>query len=235
MKDLQAKVAETTAELGVAFDGDGDRAMFVDETGALIPADFVTALFAQEILRREPGATVLFDLRSSWVCKETVEQNGGAPGMTRVGHSFIKAQMREKKAAFAGELSGHFYFRDMHYTDNAEMAMLTLLTLLSKSKKKLSELIKPFHRYYASGEINFEVDDAQATLARMEAAFKPQVKEVLHLDGLSLVADDWWANIRASNTEPVVRLNMEAKTQGRRDAMLAALKKTIGGKPAKGH
>jgi len=155
--------------------------------------------------------------------------------MCRVGHSFINAMMREKKAIFAGELSGHFYFRDLHYTDNAEMAMLGVLSLLSKTGKKLSELVKPLKRYAATGELNFVVDDAKAAMARVEAAFKERGGEVIRLDGLSLHFKDWWCNVRASNTEPVLRLNLEADTPALRDKMRAEVEKAIGGAKAAGH
>lgn len=235
MRDLAAKVRETGADLGVAFDGDGDRSMYVDEQGNIIPADFVTALLAGEMLERNPGATIFYDLRSSWVVKEEIERLGGKPMMCRVGHSFIKAMMREEKAVFAGELSGHFYFRDLHYTDNAEMAMLAVLSIVSKRGKELSELIQPFRRYFATGEINFVVDNAKAAMARVEENCKAGAKEVLHLDGLSLIFEDWWCNVRASNTEPVLRLNLEAKTAAVRDEKRAMVEKAIGGKPAAGH
>ena len=235
MADLREKVAGSNADLGVAFDGDGDRAMFTDENGEIIPADFVTALFAMEMLEREPGAVILYDLRSSRVVAREIEARGGVGGMTRVGHSFIKARMRECKAIFAGELSGHFYFRDLHYTDNAEMAMLTMLALMSKSGKKLSELVAPLKRFHASGERNYVVDDAAAALARVEDAFAPEVDEVKKLDGLSLIAPTWWANIRSSNTEPVVRLNLEGESERERDALLERIEQLIGGKPAAGH
>ncbi len=234
MKDLVAKVKEVGADLGVAFDGDGDRSMYVDELGNLIPADFVTALLAGEMLSMDPGATIYYDLRSSKVVAEEIERLGGVAKMSRVGHSFIKAQMREDKAIFAGELSGHFYFRDLHYTDNAEMAMLSVLNVISKSGKKLSELIAPFHKYFASGEINFIVDDANQTMEKVEAQYKEQAKQVFHLDGLSMYFDGYWFNIRASNTEPVLRLNLEADTAELRAKALAEVEKAIGGRPEEG-
>lgn len=234
MRDLMAKVKEVGADLGVAFDGDGDRSMYVDEKGQMIPADFVTALLSGEMLSMDPGATILYDLRSSKVCKEEIESKGGVAMMSRVGHSFIKQMMREHKAIFAGELSGHFYFRDLHYTDNAEMAMLSVLNCVSKSGKKLSELIAPFHKYFATGEINFIVDDTQKAIEKVEAEYKDSAKEIFHLDGLSMYFDDYWFNIRASNTEPVLRLNLEADTAAIRDEAKAKVEKAIGGKPADG-
>jgi phosphomannomutase len=234
MRDLVAKVKESGADLGVAFDGDGDRSMYVDEQGNIIPADFITALLAGEMLSMEPGATIFYDLRSSKVVKEEIERLGGVAKMCRVGHSFIKAMMREDKAIFAGELSGHFYFRDLHYTDNAEMAMLSVLNVLSKSGKKLSELVAPFKKYFATGEINFVVDDTAKILEKVEKQYKASAREVFHLDGLSMYFDDYWFNIRASNTEPVLRLNLEADTAEIRDRARAEVEKAIGGKLADG-
>lgn len=234
MRDLAAKVKEVGADLGVAFDGDGDRSMYVDELGNLIPADFITALLAGEMLAMEPGATIFYDLRSSKVVREEIERLGGVAKMCRVGHSFIKAMMREDKAIFAGELSGHFYFRDLHYTDNAEMAMLAVLNTVSKSGKKLSELIAPFHKYFATGEINFTVADTAKTLKKVENEYKASAKNAYHLDGLSMEFDDYWFNIRASNTEPVLRLNLEADTAEKRDSARLAVEKAIGGKLADG-
>ncbi len=234
VRDLVAKVREVGADLGVAFDGDGDRSMYIDEKGGIIPADFVTALLANEMLAMEPGATIFYDLRSSKVCREEIERLGGVAKMSRVGHSFIKAMMREEKAIFAGELSGHFYFRDLHYTDNAEMAMLSVLNVVSKSGKKLSELIAPFKKYFATGEINFVVDDAMKVVKKVEAEFTPKAKEVFHLDGLSMYFDGYWFNIRASNTEPVLRLNLEADTAAIRETAKAEIEKAIGGKLADG-
>ncbi|MCX7934695.1 MAG: phosphomannomutase/phosphoglucomutase [Planctomycetota bacterium] len=234
LRDLIRAIREKSADLGVAFDGDGDRCCFVDETGEPVPADFITALLAREVLSREPGATVLYDLRSSWVCKEEIERLGGCALMSRVGHSYIKEMMRKHRAAFAGELSGHFYFRDLHYTDNAEMAMLMVLAVLSREKKRLSELVAPLRRYFATGEINFTVADKDKSLAAVEAALAAG-GEVIRLDGLSLVHRDWWCNVRPSNTEPVLRLNLEARTAALRDEMRQRVEKAIGGKPADGH
>jgi phosphomannomutase len=227
VQDLIARVKETGADLGVALDGDGDRSIYVDERGNLIPCDALTALIAAEMLEREPGATIIFDLRSSWIVAEEIERLGGTPIKSRVGHSYIKATMREHNAVFAGELSGHFYFRDIHYTDNAEMAMLTVLTLMSKTGKPISELLAPYRKYYATGEINFEVQDKDTCLRAVEEAFGEGAKEVLHLDGLSIEHEDWWCNVRPSNTEPVLRLNLEARTPEFRDAMREKVEATI--------
>lgn len=235
MRDLVAKVREVGADVGVAFDGDGDRSMYVDERGNLISADFVTGLLSREMLEREPGATIYYDLRSSKVVREEIERLGGVAKMCRVGHSFIKAAMREDRAIFAGELSGHFYFRDLHYTDNAEMATISVLNVVSKSGGRLSELVAPYRKYFATGEINFIVDEPAKTLETMEARFKARAGEISRLDGLSMYFTDYWFNIRASNTEPVLRLNLEADTAERRDSVRAEIETAIGGKPADGH
>ncbi len=234
VRDLVQKVKETGADLGVAFDGDGDRSMYIDEQGGIIPADMITALLAGEMLARDPGATIYYDLRSSKVVKEEIERLGGVAKMSRVGHSFIKAQMREDNAIFAGELSGHFYFRELHFTDNAEMAMISVLSVISKSGKKLSELIAPYKKYFATGEINFVVDNTDATMKKVEEEYTASAKDVFHLDGLSMYFDKYWFNIRASNTEPVLRLNLEADDAATRDAAKAAVEKAIGGKLADG-
>ena len=233
MADLQAQVKKTQADLGVAFDGDGDRMMFVDERGELVPGDHVTALLAGELLAQAPGSTVIYDLRSSWVVRDEILRLGGTPLESRVGHSFIKQSMRRTGAVFAGELSGHFYFRDAFYTDNAELAMLTLLRVLGHSGKPLSELMRPLGRYHATGEVNFEVDDKDACLARLIASFPGA--ELGRLDGLTLRFADWWCNVRPSNTEPVLRLNLEARTAAQRDAMRQRVAEVIGGRPAPGH
>lgn len=219
MHDLQQKMRSIRADLGVAFDGDGDRSMYVDETGEIVPCDVITAMLAGEMLERDPGGTIIYDLRSSWITAEEIARLGGKPVMSRVGHSFIKATMRKHDAIFAGELSGHFYFRDIYYTDNAEMAMLAVLTLMSKTGKKLSELAAPYRKYFATGELNFHVDDKDARMQAVKDAFGDDAKEILTLDGLSVIHEDWWCNVRPSNTEPVLRLNLEARTSELRDRM----------------
>jgi phosphomannomutase len=226
MRDLQAAVREHRADLGIAFDGDGDRVMFVDERQGLVSSDRITALFAGHFLAQAPGSTIIYDLRSSWVVRDEIQRHGGTPLESRVGHSFIKQSMRKTSAVFAGELSGHFYFRDAFYTDNGELAMLTLLSLLSQRGEPLSQLLSPFDRYFATGELNFEVADKQTCLARLQAEFKDA--EVSHLDGVTLRYADWWCNVRPSNTEPVLRLNLEAKTPALRDQMTTRVESLLG-------
>jgi phosphomannomutase len=228
LRDLVDAVRRTGARLGVAFDGDADRAMFVDENGALVRADIVTALLAQVQLREHPGGTVLYDLRSSRATAEAIREAGGEPGLCRVGHSFIKADMRARDALFAGELSGHFYFRfsPTLVADDGIAAFVALLDRLAESGKPLSELVEPLLRYSASGEINREVDDPQALIEAI-AREHADAPEVSRLDGLLVRYPDWWFNLRPSNTEPVLRLNLEAadpESMARhRDALLARI------------
>jgi len=228
LRDLVEAVGRTGARLGVAFDGDADRAMFIDEHGELVRADLITALLAQVLLRANPGATVLYDLRSSRATAEAIREAGGEPGICRVGHSFIKADMRARDAIFAGELSGHFYFRfsPTLVADDGIAAFVALLDCLAASGKSLSELVAPLLRYSASGEINREVADPAALIDAI-AAEHADAPEVSRLDGLLVRYPDWWFNLRPSNTEPVLRLNLEADDADamarHRDALLARI------------
>lgn len=215
--DLQKKVVEVGADLGAAFDGDGDRVAFVDERGRAVSGDLVTALIAKEVLAKEPGATILYDLRSSWAVKEEIEAAGGVPIVCRVGHSFIKAKMREHDAAFGGELSSHYYFRDNFYCDSGAFTLLEVLSLRCREGKPFSELVAPLQRYYASGEINSEVADKAGKIEEL-AHFYDGGRQS-RLDGLSVEFEDWWFNVRPSNTEPALRLVVEAKTPERMEAM----------------
>ncbi|MFH1476165.1 MAG: phosphomannomutase/phosphoglucomutase [Verrucomicrobiota bacterium] len=201
-------------DFGVAFDGDADRAGFVDETGAIVPMDMITLLIAQSILKKKQGV-ILYDLRSSWTVREVILENGGTPHMCRVGHAFIKQQMRAANALFAGELSGHYYFQQNYFTESAAMAVLNIANLLSQSGERLSAMIKPFQRYFKSAEINSEVRNPPAILARLKNQY--QNGKQFELDGLSVEFADWWFNVRCSNTEPLVRLNLEAKTRSQLD------------------
>lgn len=229
MVALQAKVKEVQADMGLAFDGDGDRVMFVDEHGELVPSDLITALLCESFLAREAGGTVIYDLRSSWVVRDEILRQGGQPEKSRVGHSFIKRAMREKDAIFAGELSGHFYFRDMAFTDNAELAMLWVLAVVSQKGKPLGELLRPLRRYFATGELNFVVQNPDAVMQRLQTAFPGA--EVSFLDGITLELPDFWCNVRKSNTEPVLRLNLEAKTELVRNQRRLEIERIIGGQP----
>ncbi|MBI2441323.1 MAG: phosphomannomutase/phosphoglucomutase [Lentisphaerae bacterium] len=207
---LQEKVRSGHYDFGAAFDGDADRVGFVDERGEIVPMDMITLLIARSILQKQKGA-ILYDLRSSWTVREVIEENGGAPQQCRVGHSFIKQQMRAADALFAGELSGHYYFRENYFTESSALAVLYVANLLSQSSAPLSDLIRPLQRYFKSPEINSEVHDPVAVLARLREKFRDGRQ--FELDGLSVEYPDWWFNVRCSNTEPLVRLNLEAKTQ----------------------
>ncbi len=216
------------ADLGVALDGDADRCFFVDDTGEFVPGDFATALFAEAMLEKEPGAKVIYDVRASWAVPEAIERAGGVALVNRVGHAFIKQRMREENAAFAGEVSGHYYFRDFSQADSGTIPFLLMLERISKAGAKLSELLRPFReRYFITGELNTPVADVAGTLAKLEARFGPE-GAVSHLDGLSVEADDWHFNVRPSNTEPLLRLNLEARSQDlmerKRDEVLGAIR-----------
>jgi phosphomannomutase len=223
MLALQDRVVDEKADIGVAFDGDGDRVAFVDEKGQIIPGDFVTALIAREILKKQPGAQILYDLRSSWVVPEEIEKAGGKAIECRVGHGLIKKQMREEGGYFAGELSSHYYFSDFFTTDNGDLAMLNMLKLLLAEKKPMSEIVAPLRRYFHSGEINSEVKDIPAVLARLKTKYGAAAKRVTEIDGYKAEFDDWWFNVRPSNTEPLIRLNLEAKTREMMDEKVAEL------------
>jgi phosphomannomutase len=207
---IVSEVTKERADLGIAFDGDGDRCFFVDDTGEFVPGDFVTALLAESMLEKEPGDTIIYDVRASWAVRDTVERLGGKALPNRVGHAFIKQRMREIDAVFAGEVSGHYYFRDFYQADSGTIPALLMLELVSKRGRKLSELLRPFReRYFLTGELNTPVADVALTLQRLKEHFADQ-GEASHLDGISITAEDWHMNVRPSNTEPLLRLNIEA-------------------------
>jgi phosphomannomutase len=221
------KVLEEKADLGIAFDGDADRCFFVDDTGEFVPGDFVTALLAEAVLAHEPGATIIYDVRASWAVRDVVEAAGGRAVVNRVGHAFIKHRMRQENAVFAGEVSGHYYFRDYFQADSGVVPMLLMLELVSRKGQRLSEILKPFRdRYFLTGELNTVVDDVALKLQELKERFGPE-GEVSHLDGISVTADDWHMNVRPSNTEPLLRLNLEARTEElmerKRDEVLAVI------------
>jgi len=224
---IVAKVKEEGADLGIAFDGDADRCFFVDDTGEFVPGDFVTALLAASMLEKEPGATIIYDVRASWAVRDTVEAAGGTALPNRVGHAFIKLRMREVDAVFAGEVSGHYYFRDFTQADSGTIPALVMLELVSKRGQALSEILRPYReRYFLTGEINTPVGDVALTLQQLKEHFAPQ-GEISHLDGISVTADDWHMNVRPSNTEPLLRLNLEALDrelmEQKRDEALAVI------------
>jgi phosphomannomutase len=201
------------ADVGVAFDGDADRCFFVDDSGEFVPGDFVTALFAELILEKEPGAKIIYDVRASWAVPETIERAGGIPLVNRVGHAYIKHRMREEGAVFGGEVSGHYYFRDFCQADSGVIPFLLVLELVSKRGQKLSEILRPFReRYFITGELNTPVPDVDAKLQELEKRFSSE-GSVSHLDGVSVDAEDWHFNVRPSNTEPLLRLNLEARSE----------------------
>ena len=218
LKKLQEVVRRQGSACGVAFDGDGDRVGFVDEKGEPIPGDILTALFARELLREHGPMKILYDLRSSWTTPEVIRANGGTAEMCRVGHAHIKKQMREEGATFAGELSMHFYFKDFGNCESSDYAMLLMLKMLMREQKPLSQIWKPLQTYVHSGEINFHVKDTKAVLATIEALYKDAATSVSRIDGIRFEfssadhpENDWWFSLRASNTEPVIRLNLEAR------------------------
>ena len=225
---IVAKTLEEQADFGVAFDGDADRCFFVDDSGEFVPGDFATALFAESVLAKEPGAKIIYDVRASWAVPQTIERAGGVPLINRVGHAFIKHRMREEHAAFGGEVSGHYYFRDFSQADSGVVPFLLMLELLSKRGQKLSEILRPFReRFFITGELNTPVEDVDATLRELEQRFGAEGR-VTHLDGLSVDADDWHFNVRPSNTEPLLRLNLEALDpalmERKRDEVLAVIR-----------
>ncbi|MBR7139683.1 MAG: phosphomannomutase/phosphoglucomutase [Lentisphaeria bacterium] len=222
-----AKVKETGADFGAAFDGDADRCGFIDDEGNIIPMDLFTALIAQDILSNGP-ATILYDLRSSKAVPECIKALGGTPIRSRVGHAFIKAQMRETGAVFAGELSGHYYFKQNFTAESQGLAVVMLANLLAKSGKKIHELVAPLRKYSSSGEINSKVSgDPKAILAEIKSRYSDG--NIFELDGVSVEFPDWWCNVRSSNTEPLLRLIVEADTpelmESKKQELLAIIRK----------
>ena len=211
LRDLQRAVTDTGADIGLAFDGDADRCFVVDERGEIVSPSVLTALVAARELAREPGATVIHNLITSRAVPEIIAENGGTPVRTRVGHSFIKAEMARTSAIFGGEHSGHFYFRDFWFADSGMLAALHVLAALGRQGGPLSQLLERYSRYVASGEVNSEVADQAEATARVRGAFagRPGLTSD-ELDGLTVMAPDWWFNLRPSNTEPLLRLNVEA-------------------------
>jgi len=209
---IVAKTLEEGADLGVAFDGDADRCFFVDDTGEFVPGDFVTALFAESVLEKEPEAKVIYDVRASRAVPDTIERNGGTALINRVGHAFIKARMRKEDASFAGEVSGHYYFRDFSQADTGVVPFLLMLELISKKGRPLSEVLAPLRsRYFITGEINTPVPDVALKLQELKERYADG--RVSHLDGISVDFVDWHFNVRPSNTEPLLRLNLEATSE----------------------
>jgi phosphomannomutase len=234
LEQLKEKMKQTPVDLGASFDGDADRCIFLDETGKTLGSDLVTALLARDFLQQpaNKGSTIVYDLRSSHVVPDVIRETGGEPKRDRVGHAFIKKTMFDTNAVFGGELSGHLYFRDNFFADSAAIAFARLLSVLSAQDKALGALMKPLHRYSHSGEINFQVEDKDAKIRELAEHFKRA--EIDYLDGITIDFGDWWFNVRKSNTEPLLRLNLEARSPEEVELHLRELKKLLG-EPAHGH
>jgi phosphomannomutase len=225
---LVDKVREHRADLGVAFDGDADRCFFVDETGEFVPGDFVTALLAESILTKEPCSKIIYDVRASWAVPDAIMKAGGTPLVNRVGHAFIKHRMRREGAVFGGEVSGHYYFRDFSQADSGTIPCLLMLEYLSQREQPLSEILRPLREhYFLTGEINSRVEDVPVKLQELKERYGKEGK-ISHLDGFSADFEDWHFNVRPSNTEPLLRLNLEALSHARmeekRDEVLALIR-----------
>ena len=226
-RQIRERVLAEKADLGIAWDGDADRCFFIDEEGEFVPGDFVTALLAQALLRRHPGASILYDLRASRAVPDTIRENGGVPLINRVGHAFFKQRMRREPVLFGGEVSGHYYFTGNYNADSGFIPALLMLDLLADRKCSLAELLEPLRRkYFISGEINSTVDDAEAVFGKLKRRFADA--QIQELDGVSVDYPDWHFNVRASNTEPLVRLNLgatsEALMEEKRDLVLGIIR-----------
>ena len=211
LRKLQSEVKEKKADLGIAYDGDADRIGFIDENGEVVPMDYVIALLAKEVLQKTPGGLILMDLRSSNAVREVIEEAGGKVHNWRVGHSLIKSQMRAEGAVFAGELSGHYFFSENSKAEMATLAAMTLLNRMNETGKKMSELATELKRYFHSGEINSDVEDKKGVMEKLKEKYKDG--KLSELDGVRIDFPEWWFNVRPSNTEPKLRLNLEAKTK----------------------
>jgi phosphomannomutase len=229
-RDITEEVVRRHADVGIAWDGDADRCFFIDGSGEFISGDFITALLAEAFLLKHPGATIIYDLRASHAVKDTAARYGSKALMNRVGHAFIKQRMRQEDGIFAGEVTGHYYFRDFYYADNGFIPALLILELMSKKNQSLHDLLAPYReRYFISGEINTKLgsmNEVPAKLAAIEAHYRDA--EIAHMDGVSVDYPDWHFNVRASNTEPLLRLNLEAATpelmEKRRDEVLQLIR-----------
>jgi phosphomannomutase len=227
-RDVVERVREEGADLGIAWDGDADRCFFIDDTGEYVPGDFVTAILGEAFARREPGARIVYDVRASRAVADRVGAAGGVPLMNRVGHAFIKKRMRDEGAVFGGEVSGHFYFRENWFADNGMIPALLVLERIGLAGRKLSEILAPLRaRYHISGEINSRVGDVDRAVARLEESHGGG--RITRMDGISVDYDDWHFNVRPSNTEPLLRLNLEASTredmERHREELLALIRR----------
>jgi phosphomannomutase len=228
LADLKSAMKEHKADLGLAFDGDADRCFLVDERGIAVNPSALTALIAHRELIKHPGASIIYNLISSRAVQEVIDENGGVGLRSRVGHSYIKKMMAESGAIFGGEHSGHFYFKDFWRADSGALAALHAIAALGESTKTMSQLLAPYNRYTVSGEINSKVSDTKAATELVEKTYQSQEVVIDHLDGLTVNGDTWWFNLRPSNTEPLLRLNVEASTQAQmetvRDAVLSLIR-----------
>jgi phosphomannomutase len=226
---IVAKTRDEGADLGVAYDGDADRCFFVDDTGEFVPGDFVTALLAQSVLEKAPGEKIIYDVRASRAVPTAIEEAGGVPLMNRVGHAFIKQRMRQDDAVFGGEVSAHYYFREFWQADSGVVPFLLMLELISKRVRPLSEILEPYRRrYFLTGELNTPVADVAQKVRELEERYAAEGGRISHLDGVSVDFDDWHFNVRPSNTEPLLRLNLEALSEAlmaeKRDEVLAVIR-----------
>jgi phosphomannomutase len=226
LAELKARIISERANIGICFDGDADRMMMVDENGETISCDLIMALMVPYFLKQEPGSTIIYDLRSSWVVREEVLKYGGTPRRERVGYTFMKKTLRDTHAVFGGELSGRFYYRDNFCADSAMITLVHVLNILSDMKQPVSELIRPLRRYYSSGEINFQVDDKQEAMQGLAREYSEGDYD--DLDGVTVQFKNWWFNCRPSNTEPLLRLNVEAKQEELLEEKLGEIKAYLG-------
>jgi phosphomannomutase len=226
LDELRDQVVESKAEVGICFDGDADRCVLVDERGETVGCDIVTAWLAPRFLKKEKGAAIVYDLRSTKALPEIIKAAGGTPVRSRVGHVFMKEKMAEHNAIFGGELSGHFYFRDNFYADSGAIAFAVVMSALAEDGKPLSEALAPVQRYVQSGEINFEVEDKEVAIESLREAYDEGTMD--ELDGLTVDLGDWWFNVRSSNTEPLLRLNLEGKTEKQVDERVTEVSKHLG-------
>ena len=226
LAELKKMVKKNKCDFGVCFDGDADRMMMVDEKGETIGCDLMTALMAPYFLEKEPKSTIVYDLRSSRVVAEEIINHGGTPRRERVGHAFMKKALRDSHAVFGGELSGHFYYRDNFYADSAMITLVHIINIISETNAPISKLISPLQRYSSSGEINFEVENKQAKMDELTRRYSSG--QIDHLDGVTIQYKEWWFNCRPSNTEPLLRLNVEAKTKELLNEKLSELTEQLG-------
>jgi phosphomannomutase len=226
LADVKKSVKKNKCDFGVCFDGDADRLMMVDEQGKNISCDLLTALMASYFLKSNPGSTIVYDLRSSWVVVEEILKNGGTPRRERVGHAFMKKALRDSHAVFGGEVSGHFYYRDNYYADSGLITFVHMLNIVSAANIPVSGLITPLRRYYGSGEINFKVEDKQAKMDELAKRYSDG--QIDNLDGVTIQYKNWWFNCRPSNTEPLLRLTVEAKSRELLEAQLSEIEAMLG-------